>query len=268
LSGPRPSGAILPRRQLAWLSTRANIAAEKWRSAFRRRATRARSFGGLITANNNSTTMRFGWTRPPRRPARARRSKSRLKTTSLQWRGGCVLVHGGRRRAMGCANGRDPSHSTLHLAFRVLGDWGGRRSMGCANFQNLGRNGVQLGRLECHVAQISEIRMPRRAPAAPASNEQRKRGSNVGVMSALGALSLAALAPSPRRIGAAVRLVAADPPSHARLLAAVPPLTPLAARTALVRPHRGVNARKSTRRPRTTQSRLASLCQSCARLWV
>ena len=140
-----------------------------------------------------------------------------------------------------------------------------RRAMGCANFQNLGRNGVQLGRLECHVAQILAIRMPHRVPAAPASNEQRKRGSNVGVMSALGALSLAALAPSPRRIGAAVRLVGADPPSHARLLAAVPPLTPLAARTALVRPHVGT----STRRPRTTtQSRIASLVQSCARIWV
>lgn len=78
--GPR---ARRPTRELLFtlascrmVSTQASIAAEKWRSAFRRRATRARSFGDLITANNTSMTMRFGWTRPPRRSARARRSKS------------------------------------------------------------------------------------------------------------------------------------------------------------------------------------------------
>ena len=163
--------------------------------------------------------------------------------------GGGRAQHGGGKSAI------------LHLApLCVFGDWGGRRSMGYANELDPSHRPLHTTELDMSLAGIQLLCIAHGAPAAPASNEQRKRGLNVRVLAALGALSLAALAP--------VRLVAADPPSHARLLAAVPPLTPLAARTALVRPHRGVNARKSTRRPRTTQSRLASLGQSCARLWV
>ena len=81
-----------------------------------------------------------------------------------------------------------------------------RRAMGYANELDPSQRHVQLGCVERPVAGVSAVCTAHGAPAAPASNEQRKRGLNVRVLAALGALSLAALAPSPRdRRGCASR---------------------------------------------------------------
>ena len=93
-------------------------------------------------------------------------SGARPSRRTRRRRDGVLFAHVSRRRAMGCANGRDPS-----------------------------QRHVQLGCVERPVAGVSAVCTAHGAPAAPASNEQRKRGLNVRVLAALGALSLAALAP-------------------------------------------------------------------------